>query len=165
MRTAGLSSGTAWIDASDIRLKDIDGDYEHGLDEIKKLHTVRFHYTQSNPLQLPFDHAMTGFVAQEVQEVNPDAIKKSADGYLELNVDPIHWATVNAVKELASENEHLKQRADNADLRADKAEFQTTKAAEKANLAADRADRAEAEIKELKCLICANTPKYSSCVP
>ena len=165
MRTAGLSSGTAWIGASDIRLKDIDGDYEHGLDEIKKLHTVRFHYTQSNPLQLPFDHAMTGFVAQEVQEVNPDAIKKSADGYLELNVDPIHWATVNAVMELASENEHLKQRADNADLRADKAEFQTTKAAEKANLAADRADRAEAEIKELKCLICANTPKSSSCVP
>ncbi len=41
---AGLSSGTACINASDMRLKDIDGDYEYGLDGIKRLRTVRFHY-------------------------------------------------------------------------------------------------------------------------
>ncbi len=93
MGTAGLSTGTAWTNASDKRLKDIDGDYEYGLDEIKRLHTVRFHYKKDNPLHLPSDHAMTGFIAQEVQEVIPDAVKQRADGYLELNVDPIHWAT------------------------------------------------------------------------
>ena len=46
---------------------------------------------------------MTGFIAREVRKVIPGAVKERADGYLELNVDPIHWATVNAVKELAGE--------------------------------------------------------------
>lgn len=98
--TAGLSTGTAWTNASDIRLKDIHGDYEFGLNEILKLHTVRFNYKKGNALDLPSDHNMTGFIAQEVQKVIPDAVKVGKQGYLELNVDPIHWATVNAVKEL-----------------------------------------------------------------
>jgi hypothetical protein len=98
--TAGLSSGTAWTAASDIRLKDIQGDYEYGLDEILKLHTVRFNYKKGNALNLPSQTPMTGFIAQEVQKVIPDAVHTRPDGYLELNVDPIHWATVNAVQEL-----------------------------------------------------------------
>ncbi|MGZ3790532.1 MAG: tail fiber domain-containing protein, partial [Bacteriovorax sp.] len=98
--TAGLSSGTAWTNASDIRLKDIHGDYEYGLDEILKLHTVRYSYKKDNPLGLPSDFSKTGFIAQEVQKVIPDAVKKREDGYLELNVDPIHWAVVNSIKDL-----------------------------------------------------------------
>ena len=98
--TAGLSTGTAWTNTSDIRVKDIDGKYEHGLDEILKLNTVRFHYKKDNPLGLSSEHAMTGFIAQEVQKVIPEAVTTRADGYLELNVDPIHWATVNAVQDL-----------------------------------------------------------------
>jgi hypothetical protein len=98
--TAGLSTGTAWTNASDARLKDIHGEYEYGLNEILKLHTVRYSYKKDNPLQLPSDFQKTGFIAQEVQKVIPDAVSKRKDGYLELNVDPIHWAVVNAVKEL-----------------------------------------------------------------
>ena len=98
--SAGLSTGTAWTNASDIRLKDLHGDYEYGLDEIVKLHTVRFNYKKDNPLGLPSDHPMTGFIAQEVKKVIPDAVHENENGYLELNVDPIHWAVVNAVKEL-----------------------------------------------------------------
>ena len=97
--TAGLSTGTAWTNASDIRLKDIRGDYEYGLNEVLQLHTVRYNYKKDNPLGLPSDFEKTGFIAQEVQKVIPDAVKERKDGYLELNVDPIHWAVVNAVKE------------------------------------------------------------------
>ena len=107
--TAGLSSGTAWTLASDLRLKDVEGDYEYGLDEIKRLHTVRFKYKEGNALNLPSDLEHTGFIAQEVLGVIPDAVISRPDGYLELNVDPIHWAVVNAVKELAEENELLKK--------------------------------------------------------
>jgi hypothetical protein len=96
---AGLSTGTAWTNASDIRLKDVHGDYEYGLNEVLKLHTVRFNYKKSNPLGLPNDKPMIGFIAQEVQEVIPEAVHKNKNGYLELNVDPIHWAVVNALKE------------------------------------------------------------------
>ncbi|MEO5969666.1 MAG: tail fiber domain-containing protein [Bdellovibrionia bacterium] len=98
--SAGLSSGTSWTNASDIRLKDVHGDYEYGLDEILKLHTVRFNYKKGNPLGLPDNKPMIGFIAQEVQKIIPDAIHKNQNGYLELNVDPIHWAVVNAIKRL-----------------------------------------------------------------
>lgn len=97
---AGLSSGTSWTNASDIRLKDIKGDYEYGLDEVLRLHTVRYNYKKDNPLRLPADVEKTGFIAQEVQAVIPDAVKTRSDGYLELNVDPIHWAVVNAIQDL-----------------------------------------------------------------
>ncbi len=98
--TAGLSTGTAWTNASDLRLKDIHGDYEYGLNEVLQLHTVRYNYKKDNPLGLPSDFSKTGFIAQEVQKVIPDAVSTRKDGYLELNVDPIHWAVVNAIKDL-----------------------------------------------------------------
>jgi len=98
--TAGLSTGTAWTNTSDIRLKDIQGDYEYGLNEILKLHTVRFNYKKGNPLSLPSNKNIVGFIAQEVQEIIPEAVVEREDGYLELNVDPIHWASVNAIQEL-----------------------------------------------------------------
>ena len=103
--TAGLSTGTAWAFASDSRLKDIHGDFEYGLGEILKLHTVRFNYKKDNPLGLPSDRPLTGFIAQEVQKVIPEAVHENANGYLEINVDPIHWAVVNAVQELNSKVE------------------------------------------------------------
>ena len=98
--TAGLSTGTAWTNASDLRLKDIHGDYEYGLDEVLKLHTVRYNYKKDNSLALPSDFSKIGFIAQEVQKVIPDAVTEREDGYLELNVDPIHWAVVNSIKDL-----------------------------------------------------------------
>ncbi len=100
MGNAGLSTGTAWTNASDARLKDIHGDYEYGLNEVLQLHTVRYSYKKDNPLKLPSDFQKTGFIAQEVQKIIPEAVTKREDGYLELNVDPIHWAVVNAIKDL-----------------------------------------------------------------
>ena len=108
--TAGLSTGTAWTNTSDIRLKDVRGKYEHGLDAIMKLNTIRFNYKEGNPLELPSDKEIVGFIAQEVKEVIPEAVVEREDGYLELNVDPIHWALVNATQEQQEQietNKHL----------------------------------------------------------
>lgn len=111
--SAGLSTGTAWTNTSDIRLKDIQGDYEYGLSEIEKLHTVRFNYKDGNALGLPSDKNIIGFIAQEVQQVIPEAVVEREDGYLELNVDPIHWAAINAIQEL---NQKLKDNANKFDM-------------------------------------------------
>lgn len=100
--TAGLSTGTAWINASDIRLKEVLGTYDHGLSAILKLRPIRYRYSKNNPLALPSDFESIGFVAQEVQEVIPEAVSKGRHGFLELNVDPIHWAEINAIQELHS---------------------------------------------------------------
>lgn len=111
--TAGLSTGTAWTNTSDIRLKDVRGSYSHGLDQIAKLNVIRFNYKKGNPLGLQHEKEIVGFVAQDVQKVIPEAVYKRPDGYLELNVDPIHWAAINAIKELyakwTSTNDEVKQ--------------------------------------------------------
>ncbi len=110
--TAGLTTGTAWTNTSDIRLKDIDGDYEKGLTDILKLHTVRFHYKEGNPLGLASDTPMTGFIAQEILPVFPDAVWTRKDGYLEFDIHPVNVAMVNAVQELGRTSE--KQAGENA---------------------------------------------------
>jgi hypothetical protein len=107
--TAGLSTGTSWTNTSDVRLKDVHGNYSKGLAEIMKLRTVTYNYKKDNPLGLPSDKTIVGFVAQEVGEVIPEAIVRSEEHeYLQLNVDPIHWAAINAIQEQQEMIEQLK---------------------------------------------------------
>jgi hypothetical protein len=94
------SGGTAWVSLSDRRLKNIEGDYEYGFNVILKLHTVRYHYKKDNPLGLDSVNGKMGVIAQDVMSVIPDAVHQRPDGYYDLNVDPIHWAMVNAVQQL-----------------------------------------------------------------
>jgi hypothetical protein len=51
-----------------------------------------------------------GLVAQDVQEVIPEAVRENEQGYLMLDGDPILWAMLNSIKELKAENEELKRR-------------------------------------------------------
>jgi hypothetical protein len=147
--SAGLSTGTAWTNASDLRLKDITGDYDLGLSEIMRLHTVRFTYKQNNALGIPAGSLRTGFIAQEVREVIPEAVIEREDGYLELNVDPIHWAVVNAVKELGSDSQRHQ-----ADITALRAENEQLKA---------ESEQLKAEAEQLKVAFCAKFPETAIC--
>jgi hypothetical protein len=107
---AKSEGGTSWAVFSDARLKEIGQRYEYGLSEIGKLVPIRYRYKQSNELGLPCGQEQIGLLAQEVQDVIPDAVTENDQGYLMLNSDPIIWAMLNAIKELKAENEELKQR-------------------------------------------------------
>lgn len=97
--TAGLSTGSSWTNASDIRLKDIKGEYSKGLKELSQLRPVNFRYKVDNPRGLPSDEDYIGFVAQEVKEVFPEAVSEAEDGYLDFNIHAVNVAVVNAIKE------------------------------------------------------------------
>lgn len=168
--TAGLSTGTAWTNASDIRLKDVHGDYEYGLDEVLKLHTVRFNYKKDNPLGLPSDHPMTGFIAQEVEKVIPDAVHENKNGYLELNVDPIHWAVVNAVKELKKLIDGIYERLSGhdqaiADQARDIASVKADAAAKDRDIASVKAEneKLKQENAAIKAYLCGKDPSAAIC--
>jgi len=105
-KTAG---GTTWLSISDGRLKDITGEYTRGLDAVTRLRPVTFYYKPDNPKGLPTDEENIGFIAQEVQEVFPEAVNEGPDGYLDFNMHPVNVALVNAVKELKAENEALRE--------------------------------------------------------
>jgi len=104
----------SWVVPSDIRLKNRISPYDRGLDEILKLQPIRFHYKPGNEKGLDSTKEGIGFSAQDVQKVIPEAVTTDAQGYLNFTADPVIWASVNAIKELKTENDKLK--AQNASL-------------------------------------------------
>ena len=80
---------------SDARLKYIGKESTSGLDKIKELKV--FNYT------LKKDEKKTprvGVIAQDLQKIFPDAVFKDEDGYLQIRMEDIFYAIVNAVKQL-----------------------------------------------------------------
>jgi hypothetical protein len=117
--------GSTWIVSSDLRLKNLNGNYTKGLDEIIALQPVRFSYKAGNPRGLPSDIEQVGFVAQEVQKVFPEAVNEGEDGLLDFNMHPVNVALVNAIKELKAENDKLKAENEKMNARLDKIEAAT----------------------------------------
>ncbi|MCP4707998.1 MAG: tail fiber domain-containing protein, partial [Planctomycetes bacterium] len=118
-KTAG---GSSWNVASDIRLKDVHGEYEYGLEQICQITPVRFNYKKDNELSLSPDHQQIGVVAQEVQKVIPDAVSETDEGYLSLNMDPVVMAMLNAIKQQQKQIEVMQ-----GEIETLKNQLQTTK--------------------------------------
>jgi hypothetical protein len=113
------SNQASFATTSDIRLKDVNGDYKNGLNEILGINPVIFSYKKNNPLGLQSDKEFIGVVAQELQEIIPEAVEEAEDGYLTVNNDAVMWAMVNGMKEqqeqikyLLEENKVLKEKVD-----------------------------------------------------
>ncbi len=86
--------------SSDERLKNIDGDFTLGLDAVKGLTPINYHWNAISGLDMTNQY--TGFSAQNVQSVIPEAVATDSRGYLTLADRPIIAALVNAVKEIGS---------------------------------------------------------------
>jgi hypothetical protein len=107
--SAAKTNGGSWSTFSDARLKEVHGRFDRGLSEVIKINPVRCSYLPDNELKLPVGREFIGLVAQEVQEVVPEAVQENSDGYLMVNNDPIIWTMLNAIKELSEQNEQLRQ--------------------------------------------------------
>ncbi|MGV3695738.1 tail fiber domain-containing protein [Flavobacterium sp.] len=108
----GRKPGTnTWTVTSDARLKTVTGDFTKGLNEIRQLKPIRYHYKNiGNRIFEPevLKTEFSGFLAQDVQKVFPNCVTTDADGYLSLDIHEILIASVNAVKELDVKNSELK---------------------------------------------------------
>lgn len=110
-------AGAATFDASgnissvsDMRAKRNIRAFSRGLKEVLELKPVLHGYTRESGLdQTKNDYA--GFLAQEVRSIIPEAIGMNADGMLSFADRPVIAALVNAVKELKSQIDTLKQAA------------------------------------------------------
>lgn len=80
---------------SDKRLKYISSENNSGLDKIKLLRVINYTY-KNDKAKTP----RVGVIAQDLQKVFPDAVKKGDDGYLTIRWDDMFYALINAVKEL-----------------------------------------------------------------
>jgi hypothetical protein len=97
--SADKSGGGSWGTFSDRRLKTLGGSYSSGLNQILKIHPVRYRYKADNAMGIRDHDEHVGLVAQEVQKVIPEAVTENSRGFLLVNNDPIIWAMLNAIKE------------------------------------------------------------------
>ena len=96
---------------SDRRLKYVGKENTSGLDKIKQLKV--FNYTfKKDTTKTPH----VGVIAQDLQKVFPNAVKKGADGFLTIRMEDMFYAVINAIKELDAkvsalqkENQELRQ--------------------------------------------------------
>ena len=99
---------------SDKRLKYVGKEFSSGLDKIRELKV--FNYTfKKDAAKEP----RVGVIAQDLQKVFPDAVKKGADGFFTIRLEDMFYAVINAIKELDArvtalekENAELKFRLD-----------------------------------------------------
>jgi hypothetical protein len=93
---------------SDKRLKKDIKEISYGLSDILKLKPVSYNWLNDSINQ----GIQFGFIAQEVQEIMPDAIKEFGDDikYLGLEKDAIYVTLVKAIQELSAEINILKNK-------------------------------------------------------
>lgn len=105
---ASKPGGGTWAVFSDERLKNIKGSFTTGLNAVMRLQPIRYEYKPQNALGIRMIGQHIGFSAQNVQQIIPEAVSQTENGYLTVNNDPIIWAMLNAIKEQQAEIEKLK---------------------------------------------------------
>ncbi len=111
--TVSKTEAGDWMVNSDARIKTNIEDITGARQQILQLHPVKFRYTdewkEMNPSIRDIDHY--NFVAQEFQQVFPDAVQKGGDRLpggdplLQLDSYPAQVVAIKAIQELIKENQ------------------------------------------------------------
>jgi len=124
---AGLSTGTAWINTSDRRIKTNVETVTDATAIIKRLRPVKFRYTPEWLRKYPTikDHDYYSYIAQEFQEVFPESVQGSGkylagdpNEILSIDVSHAQIVAVKAIQELIEKVELLEK--ENEKLRTEK---------------------------------------------
>ncbi len=102
---------------SDRRLKYMGKESTSGLDKIKQLKV--FNYTfKKDKTKTPH----VGVIAQDLQKVFPDAVKKGTDGFLSIRFEDMFYAMINAIKELDLKYQAQEKRINELETRIERLE-------------------------------------------
>ncbi|HIA00433.1 MAG TPA: tail fiber domain-containing protein, partial [Myxococcales bacterium] len=100
-------NAATWSTTSDRKLKREIADATKGLDAIKAIQVRTFRYRKDNPYNMDPELARVGVIAQELEEIFPEAVKENGHGHKTVSTDSINWALLRAVQELSAKVEAL----------------------------------------------------------
>jgi hypothetical protein len=107
--------------SSDRRLKKDITPFGRMLDKVTALQPVHYFWRASEFPERHFGNSQTyGLVAQDVEQVLPELVATDSDGYKAVDYSKLPLLTIQAVKELKSENDALKQRVSDLERLVDK---------------------------------------------
>ena len=107
-----------WSTTSDRRIKKNIEDNNTGLEAINKIQVRNFEYRTEDEIVdfenpkaavVNIDGIQLGVIAQEIEEILPDVVKEETTGVKIVNPDNLKWYLINAVKELSTQVDELKQ--------------------------------------------------------
>lgn len=104
-------NATAWSQTSDRALKREITNATKGLDAINEIQVRNFRYRKDNQYGLDPEPVRVGVIAQELEEVFPEAVKQNLNGHKTVSPDSINWALLKAVQELSAKVEALESAA------------------------------------------------------
>lgn len=102
---------------SDRRLKYVGTNNNDGLDKIKQLKVFNYVY-KKDTTKTPH----VGVIAQDLQKVFPNAVKKGTDGFLTIRMEDMFYAVINAIKELDAKYQAQEKRINDLEKRIEKLE-------------------------------------------
>ena len=102
---------------SDRRLKYVGKENTSGLDKIKQLKVFNYVY-KKDTTKTPH----VGVIAQDLQKVFPNAVKKGTDGFLTIRMEDMFYAVINAIKELDAKYQAQEKRINDLEKRIEKLE-------------------------------------------
>ena len=102
---------------SDRRLKYVGKENTSGLDKIRQLKV--FNYTFKKDAK---KEQHVGVIAQDLQKIFPNAVKKGADGFLTIRMEDMFYAVINAIKELDAKYQAQEKRINELEKRIEKLE-------------------------------------------
>lgn len=106
-----------FMTTSDRRLKYVGKENKSGLDKIRQLKV--FNYTFKKDAK---KEPHVGVIAQDLQKVFPNAVKKGADGFLTIRMEDMFYAVINAIKELDAKYQAQEKRINELEKRIEKLE-------------------------------------------
>jgi hypothetical protein len=109
--TAAKPGGGSWSALSDARMKENVQSFASGLEIIRAVKPVSFHYNHRSGFDTEVKHV--GVIAQELQEVAPFMVEEKTmefesgekEDYLTVDPSAFTYLLINAVKELEMQNE------------------------------------------------------------
>ena len=97
--------------SSDRRLKKDITPFGRMLDKVTALQPVHYFWRTSEFPDRHFGNTQNyGLIAQDVEQVLPELVATDSDGYKAVDYSTLPLLTIQAVKDLKSENDALKQR-------------------------------------------------------
>lgn len=109
-------AGTLTTDASgnvtavsDVRLKDIQGEYKSGIDSVMQINPILYRWNKESGLDQ--DHSYIGFSAQNIQtSIGSEAVGIDSKGYLSIQDRAIMATMVNSIKHLYEKVKELENK-------------------------------------------------------
>jgi hypothetical protein len=103
--TATKNTAGGWVAPSDARLKNVQGDYTHGLTELLQVQPKQYTFKTD-----PDGDPIVGVIAQDIEDVLPECVKlvegeiagKTVADIRQYDMTPLTYALINAVKTLSA---------------------------------------------------------------